>query len=93
MICCKNVMDVVVGKSGFVSHTKHLEEATNMDLLHSWLITCIMWFSEFENKIAYLSAVKFKNKRLEVLGNIFNLHSNSTLRLRSVVSQSVSKGE
>ena len=26
----------------------------------------------------YLSAVKFKNQRLEVLGNTFNLHSNST---------------
>ena len=50
----------IVGKSGFVSHTKHIAEATNMDLFHSWLITCIMWFSEFENKIAYLGAVKFK---------------------------------
>ena len=36
---------------------------------------------------------KIQNKRLEVLGNTFNLHSNSTLRSRSVVSQSVSKGE
>ena len=25
----------VVGKSGFVSHTKHIAEATNMDLFHS----------------------------------------------------------
>ena len=81
------------GKSGFVSHTKHITEATNMDLFHSWLITCIMWFSEFENKIAYLGVVKFKNKILEVLGNTFNLHSNSTLRPRSVVSQSVSNRE
>ena len=24
-----------VGKSGFVSHTKHIAEATNMDLFHS----------------------------------------------------------
>ena len=31
-----------VGKSGFVSHTKHIAEVTNMDLFHSWLITCIM---------------------------------------------------
>ena len=31
-----------VGKSGFVSHTKHIAEATNMNLFHSWLITCIM---------------------------------------------------
>ena len=36
---------------------------------------------------------EIQNKRLEVLGNTFNLHSNSTLRPRSVVSQSVSKGE
>ena len=50
------------GKSGFVSHTKHTAEATNVDLFHSWLITCIMWFWEFENKIAYLGAVKFKTK-------------------------------
>ena len=51
-----------VGKSGFVSHTKHMAEATNMDLFHSWLITCTVWFSEFENKIAYLGVVKFKIK-------------------------------
>ena len=25
----------IVGKSGFVSHTKHTVEATNMDLFHS----------------------------------------------------------
>ena len=50
------------GKYGFVFHTKHIAEATNMDLFHSWLITCIMWFSEFENKITYLGAVKFKTK-------------------------------
>ena len=36
---------------------------------------------------------EIQNKRLEVLGNTFNLHSNSTLRPRSVVSQLVSKGE
>ena len=52
----------IVGKSSFVSHTKHTAEATNMDLFHSWLIKCIIWFLEFENKIAYLGAVKFKTK-------------------------------
>ena len=36
---------------------------------------------------------EIQNNRLEVLGNTFNLHSNSTLRPRSVVFQSVSKGE
>ena len=36
---------------------------------------------------------EIQNKRLEVLENTFNLHSNSTLRPRSVASQSVSKGE
>ena len=36
---------------------------------------------------------EIQKKRLEVLGNTFNLHSNSTLCPRSVVSQSVSKGE
>ena len=36
---------------------------------------------------------EIQNKRLEVLGNTFNLHSNSTLRPRSMVSQSVSKEE
>ena len=78
-----------VGKSGFISHTKHIAEATNMDLFHSWLITCTIWFSKFENKIVYLGAVKFKTR----LRNTFNLHSNSTLRPRSVVSQSISKEE
>ena len=57
-----NLNHVLVGKSSFVSHTKQTVEATNLDLFHSWLITCIMWFSEFENKIAYLGAVKFKTK-------------------------------
>ena len=52
----------IEGKSGFVSHTKHIAEATNIDLFHSWLITCIMQFSKFKNKIAYLGAVKFKTK-------------------------------
>ena len=60
----------IVGKSGFVSHTKHTMETTNMDLFHSWLITCIMWFSKFENKIAYLGAVKFKTKDLKFLGTL-----------------------
>ena len=32
----------IVGKSGSVSHTKHTAEAINMDLFHSWLITCTM---------------------------------------------------
>ena len=36
---------------------------------------------------------EIQKKRLEVLRNTFNLHSNSTLHPRSVVSQSVSKGE
>ena len=36
---------------------------------------------------------EIQKKRLEVLGNTFNLHFNSTLHPRSVVSQSVSKGE
>ena len=30
------------GKSGFVSHTKLIAEATFMDLFHSRLITCTM---------------------------------------------------
>ena len=34
--------------------------------------------SKFKNKRAYFGVVKFKNQRLEVLGNTFNLHSNST---------------
>ena len=29
------IKDDSVGKSGFVSHTKHTAEATNMDLFHS----------------------------------------------------------
>ena len=56
------VLWLLKGKSGFVSHTKLTAEATFMDLFHSWLITRIMWFWEFENKIAYLGAVKFKTK-------------------------------
>ena len=38
--------DVVscVGKFGFASHTKHTAEATIMDLLHSWDITCNLEF-------------------------------------------------
>ena len=58
----RGVEIVCEGKSGFVSHTKHIAEATNLDLFHSWLITCIMWFSKFEYKIAYLGVMKFKTK-------------------------------
>ena len=31
---------IAVGKTGFVSHTKHIAKVTNMNLFHSWLITC-----------------------------------------------------
>jgi len=31
-----------VGKFGFVSHTKHTAEVTNLNLFHLWLITCTM---------------------------------------------------
>ena len=42
--------ELAEGKSGFVSHTKHTAEATFMDLFYSWLITCTMWFWEFETR-------------------------------------------
>ena len=29
------MLSLIMGKSGFVSHTKHIAEATNMDLFHS----------------------------------------------------------
>ena len=58
----KSINLTAEGKSGFVSHTKLTAEATFMNLFHSWLITCTMWFWEFENKITYLGAVKFKTK-------------------------------
>ena len=32
----------IVRKFGFVSHTEHTAEVTNMDLFHSWLIKCTM---------------------------------------------------
>ena len=38
----ENTSTLTIGKSSFVSHTKHTAEATNMDLFHSWLITCTM---------------------------------------------------
>ena len=50
-------------------------------ILRIWEQDSVPWCGEIQNKI------------LEVLGNTFNLHSNSTFRPRSVVSQSVSKGE
>ena len=31
----KTTYHVFVGKSGFVSHTKHIAEATNMDIFYS----------------------------------------------------------
>ena len=33
--CKSNTLCSCVGKSGFVSHKKHIAEATNTDLLHS----------------------------------------------------------
>ena len=50
-------------------------------ILRIWEQDSVAWCGEIQKKI------------LEVLGNTFNLHSNSTFRPRSVVSQSVSKGE
>ena len=50
-------------------------------ILRIWEQDSVPWCGENQNKI------------LEVLGNTFNLHSNSTFCPRSVVSQSVSKGE
>ena len=63
-----------VRKSGFVSHTKHIAEATYMNLFHSLLITRTMYISEFKNKIAYFDTVKFKTKDQKFLGTllIFN---------------------
>ena len=57
----------IVGKSGFVSHTKHTAKATNMNLFHSWLITRTISISKFKNKIAYLGMVKFKTKDYKYL--------------------------
>ena len=50
-------------------------------ILRIWEQDSVSWCGEIQNK------------KLEVLGNTFNLHSNSTFCPRSVVSQSVSKGE
>ena len=76
----------IVGKSDFVSHTKHGSISYMIDNRHYvifriWEQDSVPWGSEIQKK------------RLELLGNTFNLHSNSNLRPRSVVSQSVSKGE
>ena len=53
----------------------------NYVIFRIWEQDNVPWCDEIQNKI------------LEVLRNTFNLHSNYTLRPRSVVSQSVSKGE
>ena len=58
-----------VGKSGFVSYTKHIVKATNTDLLHSLKITCNLELQNKEQK-AYLGAMKFKTKILEILGKL-----------------------
>ena len=60
-----------------------------MDLLHSCEITCNIWILQTKNKKAYLDAAKFKTKnKIESLPK-YNLHSNSKMCPRCVVSQSV----
>ena len=79
-------------KNTCLYHIQNIRSRKLTNLLHLQLITCTMLVSEFKNKKAYLGAMKFKNKSLEVLRNTFNLHSNSTWCSRIVVSQSISKG-
>ena len=60
----------------FVSHIKHTQLKING--CTSFATDNMYYISlKFKNKWAYLGAVKLKNKRLEVLENTFNLHSNS----------------
>ena len=40
----KKLNEPNVGKTGFASHTNHTMETTNMELLHSWEITCNLEF-------------------------------------------------
>ena len=82
----------IVGKSAFISHTKH--SGSNKHGSISFIIDnmhCVIFRIWEQDNIPRCDEIQ--NKRLEVLGNTFNLHSNSTLHLRSVVSQSVSMGE
>ena len=52
-----------------------------------------MYYANFriQEQVSVPWCSEIQNERLEVLKNTFNLHSNSTLCPRSVVSQSIYK--
>ena len=72
----------------FVSHTKHTQRKINGST--SFGIDN-MYYANFrvQEQVSVPWFNEIQNQRLEVLENTFNLHSNSTLCPRSVVSQLV----
>ena len=76
----------------FVSNTRHTQQKNNGST--SFAIDNIYYvnFRIKEQESVYWCG-EIQNKISEVLENTFNLHSNSTLHPRNVVSQSVSNGE
>ena len=76
----------------FASHTKHthqkINESTSFTIINMYYVNFRI---QEQESIPWCGEIQ--NQRLEVLGNTFNLHFNSTSRSRSVVFQSVSNGE
>ena len=76
-------------KHMFLSHTKHTQQKINRST--SFAIDNIYYANfRIQEQVSVPWCNEIQNERLEVLENTFNLHSNSTLCPRSVVSQSVS---
>ena len=75
----------------FILHTRHTQQKINGSTLFA---INNMYYANFrtqeQESIPWCGEIQ--NQRLEVLENTFNLHSNSTLCPRSVVSQSDSNG-
>ena len=66
-----------VGKTQFVSHTKHTQRKINGST--SFIIDNTYYVNfriQEQESVTWCSEIQ--NQRLEVLGNTFNLHSNST---------------
>ena len=76
-------------KHMFLSHTKHTQQKINRST--SFAIDNIYHANfRIQEQVSVPWCGEIQNERLEILENTFNLHSNSTLCPRSVVSQSVS---
>ena len=62
------IMPTMCWKNTCLYHVQNIRSLKLTNLLHSQLITCTMYISEYKNKRVYLNAMKFKTKDQKYLG-------------------------